>query len=139
MAQLGLYRNTKRERFVFDLFLKVPTLSIRKAQARLQASEFGPEMMRTRRIADTRTRAQAHLDGLPGTEMALAVSDAADKLAGDIEKDMYRGLPYPETARKLGGLLDFVSEPPTPEVTQQIRQQFKDSCSGSGDGQCFPS
>lgn len=129
----------KRERFVFNLFLKLPTLSVRKVQTALQASVFGPRAMRPGRVTEVRARAQAHLDGLPGTEIALQAQDAAEKLAGDMEADMFSKLPYPETARTLGGFLDVVSAPVAPEVAQQIHQQFKDSCSGSGDGQCFPS
>ena len=60
--QLGFARNSSRIGFLYDLFLKFPTFSIRKAQARLSESQHGPQMMRTRTIAVIRGQARAHLD-----------------------------------------------------------------------------
>lgn len=36
-------------------------------------------------------------------------------------------LPYPETARKIGGIMDFVDIPVSDELLKKIRKQFRES------------
>lgn len=126
--QLPPQLKSDRKQFLFEYFLKFPTKSIRSGQKALRESPFGPQMMRTLKIAEIRTAARRHLDELPVT---AANADAkmdlmTEKLANDIERDLYRDLPYPETARQLGGFLDVVT-PVDPVAAEQLKQQFKAS------------
>lgn len=40
-------------------------------------------------------------------------------------------LPYPETARKIGGILDIVDTPLSDELLKKIRKQFRESLSNA--------